>query len=293
MALKETWQSYNETTKQYETSHPETEVSQVVGLAAAIEAGTKSAIDKNGWTLLPKVTVTTLSGSTVTATNGTSALNSTEAGSTGEFSFEIPSLGKWTFTATKTGSKAFTRSVTVDVEEIKEYKVEIAHGVRYGYRVKKDEGNPYGRVEYLFDAVGLTPAKMDFTKGVFDYGSWKDKWFVVKNKPCMVRSNGRSTTISIRTTMRLKKTALPLTSQTSTTTGMPWHRFLSCGYLATKEMDTNMRLFLTSSTTTLTKHTRTQEKTEPSPITSCIPCSAAAAERQKCVPSPGSRLHTI
>lgn len=48
MALKETWQSYNETTKQYETSHPETEVSQVVGLAAAIEEGTKSAIDKEG-----------------------------------------------------------------------------------------------------------------------------------------------------------------------------------------------------------------------------------------------------
>lgn len=48
MALKETWQSYNETTKQYETSHPETEVSQVVGLAAAIEAGTKNAIDKEG-----------------------------------------------------------------------------------------------------------------------------------------------------------------------------------------------------------------------------------------------------
>ena len=46
MALKETWQSYNETTKQYETSHPETEVSQVVGLAAAIEAGAKSAMDK-------------------------------------------------------------------------------------------------------------------------------------------------------------------------------------------------------------------------------------------------------
>lgn len=141
--------------------------------------------------LLPKVTITTLSGSTVTATNGTSALNSTETGSTGKFSFEIPSLGKWTFTATKTGAKAFTRSVVVDVEEIKEYKVEIAHGVRYGYRVKKDEGNPYGRVEYLFDAVGLTPAKMNFTTGAFDYGSWGDKWFVTKNKPCMVKSNGQ------------------------------------------------------------------------------------------------------
>lgn len=47
MALKETWQSYNETTKRYEISHPETEASQVVGLAVAIEAGAKSAIDKN------------------------------------------------------------------------------------------------------------------------------------------------------------------------------------------------------------------------------------------------------
>lgn len=140
MALKETWQSYNETTKTYETSHPETEVSQVVGLTEAIEEGTQSALEKNGWTLLPKVTITTISGSTVTATNGKSTLNSNETGTTGKFSFDIPSLGNWTFTATKTGSKAFTRSVTVDVEEIKEYKVEIAHGVRYGYRVKKMKG---------------------------------------------------------------------------------------------------------------------------------------------------------
>ena len=141
--------------------------------------------------LLPKVTVTTLSGSTVTATDGTSTLKSEEANNSGKFVFEIPSLGEWTFKAVKTGEKAFTRSIVLDVEEVKEYKLEIAHGVRYGYRVKKDEGDPYGRVEYLYDAVGLTPAKMNFTTGVFDYGSWKDKWFVTKNKPCMVKSNGQ------------------------------------------------------------------------------------------------------
>lgn len=31
---------------------------------------------------------------------------------------------------------------------------------------------------------------MNFTTGTFDYGSWKDKWFVAKNKPCMLNSNG-------------------------------------------------------------------------------------------------------
>lgn len=56
MALKETWQSYNETTKQYETSHPETEASQVVGLAAAIEEGSKTYAPKESPTFTGKVT---------------------------------------------------------------------------------------------------------------------------------------------------------------------------------------------------------------------------------------------
>ena len=187
MANKETWQSYNPTTGNYEVSHPETEVARVVGLTAAIEAGTKEAIEKNGWTLLPKITVSTLTGSTVTATNGTTTLTATETESN-TWEFEIPKLGTWTVHAEKTG--VFSRNVTVDVEEIKDYKIEVSHGVRYGYRIKKSEGDPYGRVEYLYDAVGLTPAAMNFTSGTFSYGSWADKWFVTKNKPCMVKSNG-------------------------------------------------------------------------------------------------------
>ena len=60
----------------------------------------------------------------------------------------------------------------------------------YGYRIKKEEADPYARVEYLYDAVGMIPAHMDFTNGVFDYGSWKDVWFVRDNKPCMLKSDG-------------------------------------------------------------------------------------------------------
>lgn len=140
--------------------------------------------------ICPIITVTTLTGSTVTATKGSTTLKGAENGTTGKFTIEIPSLGEWTVTATKTGDQAFTRSATVNCSEIKEYTIEIPHGTRYGYRIKKAESDPYGRVEYLYDAVGLTPAKMDFTKGTFNYGSWSDKWFVTKNKPCMVKSDG-------------------------------------------------------------------------------------------------------
>lgn len=68
------------------------------------------------------------------------------------------------------------------------FKVAIGH--RYGFRINKNDSNPATRVGYLYDAVGLTPAHMDFNRGVFDYGSWKDKWFVRDNKPLMLRSNG-------------------------------------------------------------------------------------------------------
>ena len=61
---------------------------------------------------------------------------------------------------------------------------------RYGYRVKIAEPNPSDRVEYLFDAVGMTPAHMDYDRQEFDYGDWKDIWFVRDNYPCMVRSDG-------------------------------------------------------------------------------------------------------
>ena len=61
---------------------------------------------------------------------------------------------------------------------------------RYGYRMKIAEPDPASRVEYLFDAVGMTPAHMDFTAGVFDFGSWADLWFIRDNYPVMVKSDG-------------------------------------------------------------------------------------------------------
>ena len=61
---------------------------------------------------------------------------------------------------------------------------------RYGVKIRKGDINPITRVTYLYDAVGITPAHMDFSRGVFDFGGWADIWFVKNNYPCMLKYDG-------------------------------------------------------------------------------------------------------
>lgn len=68
--------------------------------------------------------------------------------------------------------------------------VSLHNAKRYGYRISKTEADSAARVEYLYDAVGMTPAYMDFTAGQFNYGSWGDVWFVKDNKPLMLKYDG-------------------------------------------------------------------------------------------------------
>ena len=60
--------------------------------------------------------------------------------------------------------------------------------ILYGFQINENESNPASAVTYLEDAVGMEPAKMDYTNGVFNYGSWKEAFFMPR--PCMVKSNG-------------------------------------------------------------------------------------------------------
>ena len=90
--------------------------------------------------------------------------------------------------------KAGTPTITVNVLETDTYfsdeaRITIPKGLRFGYRIKESESDPYVRVEYLYDAEGMTPAKM-LTSGTFDYGSWRNIWFVKDNKPLMLNSDG-------------------------------------------------------------------------------------------------------
>lgn len=70
------------------------------------------------------------------------------------------------------------------------HAVGVAENKIYGLKINKKGSNPATRCEYLMDAVGMTPAKMNFTTGEFEYGDWADVWFVKDNFPCMMLANG-------------------------------------------------------------------------------------------------------
>ena len=61
---------------------------------------------------------------------------------------------------------------------------------RYGIKINKNDSNPTTRCTYLFDAVGMQPAAMNYTSGAFDYGDWGDIFFVKNNYPAMVKYDG-------------------------------------------------------------------------------------------------------
>ena len=85
---------------------------------------------------------------------------------------------------------ALVKQMASDTAEIKSIAqdMQATKPKRYGFRIKKNESDPDTRVEYIFDAVNMTPAKME--SGSFNYGSWKDIWFVKGNYPVMLKKDG-------------------------------------------------------------------------------------------------------
>ena len=61
---------------------------------------------------------------------------------------------------------------------------------RYGIKINKADSNPSTRVTYLYDAVGMNPASMNFTEETFDYGDWGKVFFVAGNYPVMLNADG-------------------------------------------------------------------------------------------------------
>lgn len=64
----------------------------------------------------------------------------------------------------------------------------------YGFHIDSSESDPTACVSYLKDAIGMTPAYMDYVTGKFNYGSWRDIWFIKYCKPCIVNKTGTVTT---------------------------------------------------------------------------------------------------
>ena len=62
-------------------------------------------------------------------------------------------------------------------------------GARYGFKREKANSSPTSRITYILDAVGKTPAKMNYTSGLFEYGSW-EAFCNAAARPVMLKYDG-------------------------------------------------------------------------------------------------------
>lgn len=75
-----------------------------------------------------------------------------------------------------------------NLQEIRDALMGKEKGVIYGFHVDSSESDTSATVTYLEDAVGMTPAKMDFTSKRFKWGSWRNAFFIPR--PCMLKYDG-------------------------------------------------------------------------------------------------------
>ena len=61
-------------------------------------------------------------------------------------------------------------------------------GIVYGFHIDGGESDSEDAITYLEDAVGMTPAYMDFTNSKFVWGSWRNAFFIPR--PCMLKFDG-------------------------------------------------------------------------------------------------------
>ena len=78
--------------------------------------------------------------------------------------------------------------IAENLRDIRNVLAGNSKGVVYGFHIDATESDPEDCITYLADAVGMTPAYMDFTNDVFQWGSWRDAFFMPR--PCMLKYDG-------------------------------------------------------------------------------------------------------
>ena len=80
------------------------------------------------------------------------------------------------------------RDINETLREIRNALMPREAGTIYGFHINSSESDPEDCVTYLADAAGMTPAHMDFTADKFNWGGWRDAFFLPR--PCMLKYDG-------------------------------------------------------------------------------------------------------
>ena len=135
-----------------------------------------------------------VSGQTITLTNLTISTTETYTLLTGETSHTFKVIPTQVYKISVNAKSGYitpleSAEFLAIAGNVRNVAIQYERLFRYGFRRTKAESNPDTRIEYLFDAVGMTPAYMDFTSGNFNYGSWET--FVNEvSRPVMLKTDG-------------------------------------------------------------------------------------------------------
>ena len=90
--------------------------------------------------------------------------------------------------------KAFPMSTTgfYSYSDLNTASVEYKGYVLYGFKIDQNESDPASMITYLSDCdnAEFSSAYMDYATDTFNYGDWKNAWFIEDLKPCMLKYDG-------------------------------------------------------------------------------------------------------
>ena len=87
--------------------------------------------------------------------------------------------------------RAFPTSTLGLVNTLEDTNVcDTSGAIIYGFTIDQNESDPDSMITYIEDNADFIPAHMNYSTDSFDYGSWKDVWFIKGIKPCMLNYDG-------------------------------------------------------------------------------------------------------
>lgn len=90
--------------------------------------------------------------------------------------------------------KAFPKSTTgfYNYSDLNITNITCKEATIYGFKIDQNESDPESRVTYLPDCdnAEYKSAYMDYVNDIFNYGDWKNAWFIDGLKPCMLNYDG-------------------------------------------------------------------------------------------------------